>query len=446
MLTDPSLLAKHSVLIYNTNAAFSGESERVARSYASQYGIPGSNMIGFDMGADTATWAFPSGAGTLTERSNARCLSFFKPLYDLVSAVQARAVFLCYGCPVMMRLLRDDAADANGFYSLIHIVSLIKRIGQRNSGEPRTTATGGLLDPADPTKSLNLLLGNKGGLTPLDSGGRLIQQITDADFGTTRYVLRDRQPDFSLSDCLPAGFVGYTAMEGAPETGGYARSLAIIGKSLNTQTNVALAAGSKVLVAVRHLAAPDAGVAQQLQIAKRFKDLGFDTTVWMYQDYSAINPAHDTLVDYATTLGATGTNWTDADLLDAGKVQANPASVTYTYGIGSGFWNDQQVAWKDKWIANPSGAYFAGGASYGDRWGVQIMKDADASSFFHIEAAQGGWHQGAGTQMAYANGWLHLLDGYSLAEAAWLGDECSFTAIGDPLARPIQRLNQWWDK
>ena len=462
MIADSSELARCTVLVYNTDNAESGE---FARWYASQYGIPAANLYGYAMGA-AQLWAFPGGGGTMAERADARFASFLVPLRDLVVSVGARAVLLCYGCPIAISLLNTArTAEASIYgYSLFHLLAWVKKaveVGLAAGGIEPTISGAGNAFWSVAGQQFGSISPKPAGLTASQGLGLLgytaypLYRTTvendpaggDVEPYGGYYTLASTEPAFENYDVLASGFAGYTPWTGTPAVDGLARSKTIVEKSLALQRLRANTVARKVLVGISGLATSFNKIKEQAMLARRFIDYGFDVTFWgSREDYHTNAETqywYNAMLTWDDALNITGTNWTVTAMNDTGLTQSNPNDVTWHYGVGSGFQNDKQVEWGSaKWMP-AAGGVFAGGASYDQKWAVQMMSDNSVSSICHVDTGAGGWHQGA-NHIEYCNAWHVLLDGFSLCEAAWMMRHYTFVAIGDPLSRPFQRADDWW--
>jgi hypothetical protein len=430
------------VYVYNTDVAASGT---FALSYCAEYGIPAAQRVGLALGT----------ANVRAYDSESTIYGLIEDIRDACMASSASIVIVGAGCPTALGLLTANYT-ANGSndgqaFDFVHLACAAKRIVAQGY-MPRTVADGSggyqlqrkingawTSNQAFYTTDLVTRVAEDSGLIELYNDEDYDDAITAAGAGDgegvvnqiVRYV-SGYDGNCSSADVLPGGFAGYYTHEEATHPADlHAKSIAILNRAIASEGRLAALTARKVFCAAYGLsgAQTEAGkTARASLMGKKFDDAGLQLTY-------ITETGADAAAEYLLPESGSHSDWTPANL-DAGTA-AGPA-ITADVLCGWGFSNvDPTVAWDDRITPTVNGL-FLGGKSGNGKWG-KWCQVAGGHSAIIMQIEVGGTHALSGTTLArQTDAVLALLDGRSLAEAAWCGYQGALYAIGDPLLRPFQ--------
>jgi len=242
-----------------------------------------------------------------------------------------------------------------------------------------------------------------------------------------RYV--DRKPNYSSRDCLLSGWIGYfTYAEASHPSDLYAKSLTIMNNARTAET-LPSRRGFVAIDGITGQGDPVGGrcpSAKWALVAKKLSQRA--STLWWYDDTSG--SATDYLLASETKGLQSDRNWTVATL----DAQTAESPVTYDIGFGAGFANNAEGTWNASIIPSQY-AIWIGGASGNGEWAKQVQTDGGHSAIMCPANGKGAWHVTGLAATCTVDAALAVLSGRSLCEAAYLGVEGTYFAIGDPLFR-----------
>jgi len=430
-VSDVTTLTQTAVLVYNSNASVTQSLETCDR-YRAMRGIPAANAFGYDFGSGV-TW---------TPASEAACFAFIDALADHCTSVGATGCYAVAGCPVAINLrLTDDSGT--GAFDFTHIIASAKLL-QATGEAPRVVADGAggyflqkrfLAWPAGQNVWVSAL-GSRVSEHPTileayndsryDAACALGSYGSGAANQFLRYQSSFSQSSFADSTRLLGGWVGYYTHEDASHPT-FDQSRIILGRANNSEGRLSSLSARKVLCGIVYTEADDTSIgktARCAMMARACEDAGLDVTYW-YDD-------SDTAANYLMPESGTHSNWTD-DTLTAGTATGTQSPDVL---LGWSFANGMASTWAAN-ITPTVNSIFIGGRSGNGQWGKWIQGFGHSAIIQQIE--EGGTHSTVATSISrQTDALLLLLDGKTLAEAAWVSNGGTLMAYGDPLCRPFQ--------
>jgi len=462
-VTDCTDFVRSAVIVVNTDVAVS---QQVADYFCNMYGISRGNQVKLALGTAVLRPYAPDLLGTI-----------FKPIADKVDAIGGQSILCAAGCPMGIRV-RGDGEDVVGDPRCFPLLVGFSRRIVADGNEPYSTPVGGERAASCALGSLDIygnqtaplsfpdriakyapinyvleMLVPPATMARYDEAATMAMIRADLDhvldgalashvpedwidvYSVSRY--RSAWRDFARLHNLPVGVIGYPsdAADGVHPGDLYDRSVAILEKSIANEGRLEQQLSSAVLVMLSGLGTYP--TTREAWVVKVMKDLGFSNVTYWYDDAFQGNAYSNALAPPAQGINSTGIG--DWNLANLDGTTTNPASVTYKFGFGAGFINNKETAWGGKVVASAAGGFFTGGASYGYLWGKKAMVDSGFSAVWHPGADMYNFHQGAHHQGKTLDVQLGLIrDGLTLTEAAFLGNEMSMLAVGNPLMRPFK--------
>lgn len=462
-VTDCTDFARHAVIVVNTDVA---ASQRVANYFCFMYGISRGNQVKLALGTAVLRPYAPDLLGTI-----------FKPIADKVDAIGGQSILCAAGCPMGIRI-RDDDEDVVGSPRCFPLLVGFSRRIIADGNEPCSSPVGGARlescalgskdiygsrtaplsfpDRIAKYAPINYALESlipQGKMALYDETATMAMIRADFDhvldgalashlpedwidvYSVSRYKSGKR--DFSKLHSMPVGVIGYPSdsNDGAHPGDLYSRSVTILERAIANEGRLAQQLNQPVLIMLSGLG--DYPTTREAWVVKVMKDLGFSNVTYWYDDAFQGNTYSNALASPAQGINSTGIgDWNQANL---DGTTTNPASVSYKFGFGSGFINNKETAWGGKVVSSAAGGFFAGGASHGALWGKKAVWDSGFSAVWHPGTYMYNWHQNAYQQGKTLDVQLGLIrDGLTLTEAAFLGNEMSMLAVGNPLMRPFK--------
>jgi hypothetical protein len=437
---DITTLGQTAVPVYNTNASVT-QSVQVKDAWSKARGIPSANAFGRDWGSAVVR-AYDSEAAiyTLIDELATHCTS-----------VGATGCYPVAGCPVAIELLTADGTDAGTdgglAFDFMHLCANAKAI-QALGYLPRLVddTEGGVFlvkkfPPSSWSGYQNFFEAFGARVTAHPTALEFYNDATydaaiaaaGAGYGSgvtnqfIRYLSTFAQSGFSGLTRLLGGWVGYYTHEDASHPT-FDQSRIILGRAANSEGKLASLSARKVLSGTNVVGSGTSDIgkaARNAMMARACDDAGLQVTYWTPD-------GSDAAANYLMPWAGTHANWSVATLND------NTATGTQTPDLVMG-WDFQNITpsdWESHIIPTVNGI-FIGGRSGNGKWGKWMQGFGHSAIIQQIEV--GGTHAGTATSISrQADALLLLLDGKTLAEAAWVSQGGTLMAIGDPLARPFQ--------